>query len=217
MFVKGRKTFCEFETSGGGFYSPTSSPETFYSSTHSSTLANLSSNEYYSNCFGKMKNIQITEPEGIPFSDDESKLKEFKNFNDFFTKGVNQKSYEGNVKENYVPVILGKKNEMENGESIMEKKYLGCESKKKSFTENHRRGNSKTENYREDGDGIEILKRRRLAANARERKRMNSLNDAFDRLREVVPSLGNDRKLSKYETLQMAQTYISALYALLKD
>ena len=190
---------------------------------------------------------------------------------------------------------MGKKNEMENGESIMEKKYLGCESKKKSFTENHRRGNSKTENYdggdgdvtastrvtktnfyyddkkffkkiinnnnnnyvcdnsiekyrevddeRVDGGGggggsgsggfiknktfrttkitndkgIEILKRRRLAANARERKRMNSLNDAFDRLREVVPSLGNDRKLSKYETLQMAQTYISALYALLKD
>ncbi|KAK6644862.1 hypothetical protein RUM43_001135 [Polyplax serrata] len=64
---------------------------------------------------------------------------------------------------------------------------------------------------------IEALKRRRLAANARERKRMNSLNDAFDRLRDVVPSLGNDRKLSKFETLQMAQTYINALYALLKD
>lgn len=62
----------------------------------------------------------------------------------------------------------------------------------------------------------EILKRRRLAANARERRRMNSLNDAFDKLREVVPSLGNDRKLSKYETLQMAQTYIAALNELLK-
>lgn len=65
--------------------------------------------------------------------------------------------------------------------------------------------------------GVEVLKRRRLAANARERRRMNSLNDAFDRLRDVVPSLGNDRKLSKYETLQMAQTYINALHALLKD
>lgn len=62
----------------------------------------------------------------------------------------------------------------------------------------------------------EILKRRRLAANARERRRMNSLNDAFDKLRDVVPSLGNDRKLSKYETLQMAQTYIAALNELLK-
>ncbi|XP_062551425.1 basic helix-loop-helix neural transcription factor TAP-like [Armigeres subalbatus] len=61
----------------------------------------------------------------------------------------------------------------------------------------------------------EITKKRRLAANARERRRMNSLNDAFDRLRDVVPSLGNDRKLSKYETLQMAQTYIAALNELL--
>lgn len=62
----------------------------------------------------------------------------------------------------------------------------------------------------------EILKRRRLAANARERRRMNSLNDAFDKLREVVPSLGSDRKLSKFETLQMAQSYIAALNELLK-
>lgn len=63
--------------------------------------------------------------------------------------------------------------------------------------------------------GPEIVRRRRLAANARERRRMNSLNDAFDQLRDVVPSLGSDRKLSKYETLQMAQTYIAALNELL--
>lgn len=64
--------------------------------------------------------------------------------------------------------------------------------------------------------GMEVMKKRRLAANARERRRMNSLNDAFDRLRDVVPSLGNDRKLSKFETLQMAQTYIAALHELLQ-
>ncbi|XP_017779195.1 PREDICTED: protein lin-32-like [Nicrophorus vespilloides] len=63
---------------------------------------------------------------------------------------------------------------------------------------------------------VDVMKKRRLAANARERRRMNSLNDAFDRLRDVVPSLGNDRKLSKFETLQMAQTYISALHELLQ-
>lgn len=63
--------------------------------------------------------------------------------------------------------------------------------------------------------GPEIVKRRRIAANARERRRMNSLNDAFDKLRDVVPALGSDRKLSKFETLQMAQTYISALNELL--
>lgn len=61
----------------------------------------------------------------------------------------------------------------------------------------------------------EVMKKRRVAANARERKRMNSLNDAFDKLRDVVPSLGNDRKLSKFETLQMASTYINALNELL--
>ncbi|CAK9807254.1 Basic helix-loop-helix transcription factor amos [Anthophora plagiata] len=61
-----------------------------------------------------------------------------------------------------------------------------------------------------------VLKRRRLAANARERRRMNGLNDAFDKLREVVPSLEADHKLSKFETLQMAQTYIAALRDLLQ-
>jgi atonal protein 1/7 len=62
----------------------------------------------------------------------------------------------------------------------------------------------------------DVMRRRRLAANTRERRRMNSLNDAFERLRDVVPSLGNDRKLSKFETLQMAQTYIAALNELLR-
>lgn len=61
-----------------------------------------------------------------------------------------------------------------------------------------------------------VLRRRRLAANARERRRMQNLNKAFDRLRGHLPSLGADRQLSKYETLQMAQTYISALYELLQ-
>ncbi|VVC27051.1 Myc-type, basic helix-loop-helix (bHLH) domain [Cinara cedri] len=58
-------------------------------------------------------------------------------------------------------------------------------------------------------------KRRRLAANARERRRMNNLNEAFDRLRGVVPAADDERKLSKFETLQMAQTYIMALHNLL--
>lgn len=61
-----------------------------------------------------------------------------------------------------------------------------------------------------------VLRKRRLAANSRERRRMNGLNDAFERLREVIPSLGSDHKLSKFETLQMAQTYIGSLSALLQ-
>ncbi|XP_064458725.1 neurogenic differentiation factor 1-like [Ornithodoros turicata] len=54
----------------------------------------------------------------------------------------------------------------------------------------------------------------RVAANVRERRRMDKLNVAFDQLREVVPSVSN-RKLSKYETLQVAQSYILALAELL--
>ncbi|XP_043916324.1 protein atonal homolog 1 [Protopterus annectens] len=61
-----------------------------------------------------------------------------------------------------------------------------------------------------------VQKQRRLAANARERRRMHGLNHAFDQLRNVIPSFNNDKKLSKYETLQMAQIYISALSDLLQ-
>ncbi|KAJ8924973.1 hypothetical protein NQ315_001138 [Exocentrus adspersus] len=78
------------------------------------------------------------------------------------------------------------------------------------------KGSSHSHHHPQQPAGMEVMKKRRLAANARERRRMNNLNDAFDRLRDVVPSLGNDRKLSKFETLQMAQTYIAALHELLQ-
>ena len=52
-------------------------------------------------------------------------------------------------------------------------------------------------------------------ANARERRRMNGLNDAFDRLREVVPNVNSEQKMSKIETLLVAQTYIKALAKLM--
>ena len=60
------------------------------------------------------------------------------------------------------------------------------------------------------------MRRRRLAANARERRRMDMLNRGFDRLRRVLPGLGPQHQLSKYETLQMAQSYIAELSGLLK-
>ncbi|XP_067828446.1 transcription factor ATOH1-like [Heptranchias perlo] len=64
---------------------------------------------------------------------------------------------------------------------------------------------------REQGAVGGLQKRRRLAANARERRRMNGLNAGFDLLRSVIPELRSQRQLSKYETLQMAQIYIGAL------
>ncbi|XP_062927225.1 transcription factor ATOH7-like [Mobula hypostoma] len=64
---------------------------------------------------------------------------------------------------------------------------------------------------------VESCVRRRMAANARERRRMQGLNTAFDRLRKVVPQWGQDKKLSKYETLQMALSYIMALTRILTE
>ncbi|OWF45654.1 basic helix-loop-helix transcription factor amos-like [Mizuhopecten yessoensis] len=83
-----------------------------------------------------------------------------------------------------------------------------CKTSRKINSSSARRRNSMT-------PGREVLRKRRLAANARERRRMESLNVAFDQLRDVVPSIGDDQKLSKYETLQMAQSYINALKDLL--
>ena len=66
-----------------------------------------------------------------------------------------------------------------------------------------------------------VMKRRK-AANQRERKRMNGLNDAFERLRDHVPMLSTganngEKKLSKMDTLQMANIYIRHLAQLLQN
>ncbi|KAB5581635.1 hypothetical protein PHYPO_G00178040 [Pangasianodon hypophthalmus] len=68
-----------------------------------------------------------------------------------------------------------------------------------------------------DLEKFQSVVRKRVAANARERKRMQGLNTAFDQLRKVVPQWGQDKKLSKYETLQMALSYIMALNRILSD
>ena len=65
------------------------------------------------------------------------------------------------------------------------------------------------------------VKKRRRDANARERKRMNGLNEAFEKLREAVPGLNDkaekNKKLSKMDTLQMANLYIRHLASLLES
>jgi hypothetical protein len=62
---------------------------------------------------------------------------------------------------------------------------------------------------------LAILQKRRLAANARERKRMNKINTAFERLKRVLPGLEN-KELSKFESLQLAQDYILHLAQILQ-
>ncbi len=52
---------------------------------------------------------------------------------------------------------------------------------------------------------------RRLESNERERMRMHSLNDAFQSLRNSIPHVHAERKLSKIETLTLARNYIGAL------
>ncbi|XP_018604928.1 neurogenin-3 [Scleropages formosus] len=52
---------------------------------------------------------------------------------------------------------------------------------------------------------------RRMKANDRERNRMHNLNSALDALRSVLPSLPDDAKLTKIETLRFAHNYIWAL------
>ena len=49
-----------------------------------------------------------------------------------------------------------------------------------------------------------------IAANVRERQRTQSLNEAFGKLREIVPTQPSD-KLSKRETLKLANMYIEFL------
>jgi len=55
----------------------------------------------------------------------------------------------------------------------------------------------------------------RKAANVRERKRMFSLNDAFDRLRKRVPTFTFEKRLSRIETLRLAIGYIGFMTDLL--
>lgn len=55
----------------------------------------------------------------------------------------------------------------------------------------------------------------RHAANIRERRRMFSLNEAFDELRKKVPTFAYEKRLSRIETLRLAIVYISFMMELL--
>ena len=69
----------------------------------------------------------------------------------------------------------------------------------------------------ETGDFPIVVESRnkRLQANSRERKRMHTVNSAFDELRELVPTYPTNRKLSKIDTLRLACTYIQDLVSVL--
>ncbi|XP_041478502.1 pancreas transcription factor 1 subunit alpha-like [Lytechinus variegatus] len=59
--------------------------------------------------------------------------------------------------------------------------------------------------------------RQRQAANLRERKRMSSINDAFEGLREHIPTLPYEKRLSKVDTLRLAIGYINFLAEMIEN
>ncbi|XP_062844047.1 pancreas transcription factor 1 subunit alpha [Trichomycterus rosablanca] len=79
------------------------------------------------------------------------------------------------------------------------------------------------------GDGGLQMKRRRRArsdqemqqlrqaANVRERRRMQSINDAFEGLRSHIPTLPYEKRLSKVDTLRLAIGYINFLAELVQS
>ncbi|XP_071765796.1 pancreas transcription factor 1 subunit alpha [Centroberyx gerrardi] len=80
-----------------------------------------------------------------------------------------------------------------------------------------------------DHHGGPLLKRRRRmrsdmemqqlrqAANVRERRRMQSINDAFEGLRSHIPTLPYEKRLSKVDTLRLAIGYINFLAELVQS
>lgn len=71
--------------------------------------------------------------------------------------------------------------------------------------------NCKRRRKRKSGNGIHEAVVQRHAANMRERKRMQSINEAFEGLRHHIPTLPYEKRLSKVDTLRLAIGYIGFL------
>ncbi|XP_035777224.1 protein twist-like isoform X2 [Anopheles albimanus] len=65
------------------------------------------------------------------------------------------------------------------------------------------------------GTGVPIVRvvKRRNTANKKERRRTQSINSAYTSLRDRIPNVPNDTKLSKIKTLRLAISYIAHLLA----
>ncbi|XP_067952160.1 helix-loop-helix protein 13-like [Watersipora subatra] len=51
----------------------------------------------------------------------------------------------------------------------------------------------------------------------REKKRLNSINSAFERLKEVIPTFPFEKRLTKMETLRLAISYMTMLQELIES
>ncbi|XP_043473683.1 basic helix-loop-helix transcription factor amos-like [Leptopilina heterotoma] len=65
--------------------------------------------------------------------------------------------------------------------------------------------------------GLVVRPKRRNTANKKERRRTQSINNAFADLRDCIPNVPADTKLSKIKTLRLAASYIGYLMAVLES
>jgi hypothetical protein len=73
------------------------------------------------------------------------------------------------------------------------------------------RGSKYRMQHRSPTEISKVKKVRRAKANDRERVRMQTLNQALEKLRTVLPAFPDETKLTKIETLRFANNYIWAL------
>lgn len=66
-------------------------------------------------------------------------------------------------------------------------------------------------------DEVTPMPRKRNTANRKERKRTLTMNSAFAELRDHIPNVPSDTKLSKIKTLRLAISYIRYLMEILED
>ena len=66
------------------------------------------------------------------------------------------------------------------------------------------------------GPRLTGVSRQRRLANARERNRVQIINENIDKLRELIPLFPDEKKPTKTETIRLAAVYISCLTELLQ-
>ena len=80
-----------------------------------------------------------------------------------------------------------------------------------------RRGSKYKMTHRSPTELMKVKKVRRAKANDRERTRMQTLNQALEKLRVVLPAFPDETKLTKIETLRFANNYICTLTETIKS
>mgnify|MGYP001793011026 CR=1 FL=1 len=77
--------------------------------------------------------------------------------------------------------------------------------------------NSSPETELSSSDTISLAPKKRGGANRKERKRTQTMNSAFSELRNRIPNVPPDTKLSKIKTLRLAISYIRYLMDVLAE